>query len=44
MNKGKYVFAQIVEFLPQRIFDGIVENIQGTRRFIVSHAGTRCYA
>ncbi len=25
MNQGKYVFAQLAEFLPQRVFDGIVK-------------------
>ena len=24
MNTGKYIFAQLIEFLPQRIFDRIV--------------------
>ncbi len=23
MNTGKYVFSQLIEFLPKRIFDGI---------------------
>jgi len=31
MNQGKYVFAQIVEFLPQRIFDGMVEKYEGNK-------------
>jgi len=31
MNQGKYVFAQIVEFLPQRIFDRIVEKYEGNK-------------
>ncbi len=31
MNHGKYVFAQIVEFLPQRIFDRIVEKYEGNK-------------
>jgi len=31
MNQGKYVFAQIVEFLPQRIFDRIVEKYDGNK-------------
>lgn len=31
MNQGKYVFAQIVEFLPQRIFDRFVEKYDGNR-------------
>lgn len=29
MNSGKYVFAQISSFLPQRIFDGIVKRYKG---------------
>lgn len=31
MNKGKYVYSQIVEFLPQRIFDTIVLKYDGNR-------------
>jgi hypothetical protein len=31
MNSGKYVFAQIVEFLPQRQFDLIVDKYKGNR-------------
>jgi hypothetical protein len=31
MNQGKYVFAQIVEFLPQRFFDRFVEKYDGNR-------------
>ena len=31
MNKGKYVFAQLVEFLPRRVFDGIVEKYDGNK-------------
>ena len=31
MNSGKYVFSQLVEFLPKRIFDGIVEKYGGNR-------------
>jgi hypothetical protein len=32
MNKGKFVFAQIVEFLPQRVFDGFVLKYFGNKR------------
>lgn len=32
MNQGKYVFAQITEFLPRRIFDRIVEKHNGNKR------------
>lgn len=32
MNQGKYVFAQICSFLPQRIFDGIVARYKGDYR------------
>ena len=31
MNHGKYVFAQIVEFLPQRIFDKFVRKHSGNK-------------
>jgi len=31
MNQGKYVFAQIVEFLPQRVFDQIADKYDGNR-------------
>lgn len=31
MNTGKYVFSQLVEFLPKRIFDGIVERHNGNK-------------
>jgi len=32
MNQGKYVFAQIVSFLPKRVFDTIVNNYNGDYR------------
>jgi hypothetical protein len=31
MNQGKYVFAQLTEFLPRRVFDG----------FVAKHAGNK---
>ena len=31
MNKGKYVFSQIVEFLPQRVFDDFVAKYSGNK-------------
>ena len=31
MNQGKYVFAQLAEFLPERVFDGMVEKFHGNR-------------
>ncbi len=31
MNQGKFVFAQIVEFLPQRIFDKFVKQYNGNK-------------
>jgi len=31
MNQGKYVFAQITEFLPKRVFDIIVERYSGDK-------------
>jgi len=32
MNQGKYVFSQVTDFLPQRIFDKYVEYYQGNSR------------
>lgn len=31
MNQGKYIFAQITEFLPRRVFDRIVSKHQGNK-------------
>ena len=31
MNQGKYVFAQITEFLPRRVFDSIVQKYNGNK-------------
>jgi hypothetical protein len=31
MNQGKYVFAQIIEFLPKRIFDRLVDKYDGSK-------------
>jgi len=31
MNQGKYVFSQLVEFLPKRVFDWIVMKYQGDK-------------
>lgn len=31
MNDGQYVFAQITNFLPKRVFDGIVDHHQGDK-------------
>jgi len=31
MNQGKYVFSQLSEFLPQRVFDGFVEKYEGDK-------------
>ncbi|WDZ99420.1 DUF4372 domain-containing protein [Mucilaginibacter sp. SJ] len=31
MNQGKYVFSQLLEFLPQRVFDGIVKKYEGDK-------------
>lgn len=31
MNQGKYVFAQIIEFLPQRMFDKFVKKYDGNK-------------
>ena len=29
MNQGKYIFSQLIDFLPRRTFDGIVETYDG---------------
>lgn len=31
MNQGKFVFAQLTEFLPQRVFDRLVEKYNGNK-------------
>lgn len=31
MNQGKYIFAQLTDFLPQRMFDRIVDNHDGNK-------------
>lgn len=31
MNKGKYVFTQLTEFLPQRVFDSLVAKYSGNK-------------
>ena len=31
MNTGKYIFSQLVEFLPQRVFDAIVMKYEGNK-------------
>jgi hypothetical protein len=31
MNQGKYIFAQLTEFLPRRVFDGIVKKHEGNK-------------
>ena len=32
MNKGKYIFAQLTDFLPRRVFDRIVDKYEGNKR------------
>ncbi|MBL7965540.1 MAG: DUF4372 domain-containing protein [Prolixibacteraceae bacterium] len=31
MNQGKYIFVQLTDFLPRRVFDRIVETHQGNK-------------
>ncbi len=31
MHQGKYVFAQLTEFLPRRVFDGLVQKYNGNK-------------
>ena len=32
MNRGKYIFAQLTDFLPRRVFDRIVDKYDGNKR------------
>jgi len=32
MNQGKYIFAQLTDFLPRRVFDTIVEKYEGNKK------------
>lgn len=32
MNAGKYIFSQLISFLPKRVFDGIVKRPEGDKR------------
>jgi len=31
MNNGKYVYAQVIEFLPQWLFDNYVQKYEGNK-------------
>ena len=31
MNQGKYIFAQLTDFLPRRVFDSIVKKHEGNK-------------
>jgi len=31
MNQGKYIFAQLTDFLPQRVFDRLVSKYDGNK-------------
>ena len=32
MNQGKYIFAQLTDFLPRRVFDNIVSRHDGNKK------------
>ena len=32
MNQGKYIFAQLTDFLPRRVFDRLVEEYSGNKK------------
>jgi hypothetical protein len=32
MNQGKYIFAQLTDFLPRRVFDRLVEKYSGNKQ------------
>ncbi|TRX15875.1 DUF4372 domain-containing protein [Flavobacterium franklandianum] len=36
MNHRKYVFSQLVEFLPQRVFDRLVAKYNGNKKVDIS--------
>ena len=31
MNQGKFIFAQLTDFLPRRVFDRLVEKFEGNK-------------
>jgi hypothetical protein len=31
MNQGKYIFAQLTDFLPRRVFDRLVDKYEGNK-------------
>ncbi len=31
MNQGKFIFAQLTDFLPRRVFDRIVDKYEGNK-------------
>jgi hypothetical protein len=37
MNQGKYVFAQLTDFLPQRVFDRLVYEYNGKAGNVISY-------
>ena len=43
MNQGKYVFAQLTEFFPKRVFDCIVVRYSGINMFDFLVAGIKFY-
>jgi hypothetical protein len=32
MNQSKYIFAQLTDFLPHRVFDRIIDSYEGNKR------------
>ena len=32
MNQGKYIFAQLTDFLPRRVFDRLLEKYSGNKK------------
>jgi hypothetical protein len=43
MNHGKYVFSQLVEFLPQRVFDRFVTKYDGNKKVNILLVGINFY-
>ena len=32
MNQGKFIYSQLTDFLPKRVFDGLVAKYNGDKR------------
>ena len=39
MNQGKFIYSQLTDFLPKRVFDGLVAKYNGDKRVSTSLVG-----